>query len=241
MATRAGVLLIHGFTGSPAEMQWLSQQLQNVGYETSTPTLCGHGDRPEAMLNCSYQDWIRDVESALGALQRDHDKLFVVGLSMGGALALHLASANHIAGVVTLAAVSRLSPLQALAARLLCHLIPWREKANGSDIRDQEAKKRLNSYNRYPTRAVVELLKLLKQVRSEIPKIRVPILILHSKQDHAVPVKNAYRIYREVQSRKKKLRILENSYHILPLDVEKHIVFKEIEQFFEQVMQETHE
>jgi len=200
--------------------------------------LCGHERQPEAMLKCTYRDWLRDAEHALEEIRRRCTTVFVVGLSMGGALSLYLAANHHFAGVVTMAAPVRLSPVKEIAARLLHPIIRWQHKKNGPDIRDQESKKRLRSYNRYPTRSAVELFNLLRLVRSQLNRIRMPILIIHSKQDHAVPYSNAERIYRSVASVDKRLKLFTESYHIISADVEKEQVFEEIRDFIDRILKE---
>ena len=103
-----GILFLHGFTGSPAELEWLQAQFDQLGFQTLLPTLCGHGTQPEAMLQCTYRDWLRDAENALNELRRQCKTVFVVGLSMGGALSLYLAAHHDFAGVVSMAAPVRL-------------------------------------------------------------------------------------------------------------------------------------
>ncbi len=215
----------------------MQAQFDQLGFQTLLPTLCGHGTQPEAMLQCTYRDWLCDAETALNALRRQCKTVFVVGLSMGGALSLYLAAHHDFAGVVTMAAPVRLSPVKEVAARWLHPVIRWQIKKNGPDIRDQAAKKRLRSYYRYPTRAAVELFNLLRLVRGHLSRIRMPILIIHSKQDHAVPYTNAVRIYRSVASAQKRLKLFTESYHIISADVEKEQVFKEIQEFIQEILE----
>ncbi len=235
-----GVLLLHGFTGSPAELSWFQEQFEQEGFVTELPTLCGHGRTPEALLQCTFRDWIDDAETALRALRQRCETVFVVGLSMGGALALHLAANFDFAAVATLAAPVKLSLFTELAARLLHPVLPWRQKPTGPDIRDREALKQLQSYWRYPTRAAVELFRLLRLVREELPRIRMPILIVHSRRDHSVPVANAQYIYSRVRSQRKKIRLFEKSYHIISADVEKEQIFEETRNFFNSLLKEKH-
>ena len=234
-----GVLLIHGFTGSPGEMAWLGEELSERGFRTSLPVLCGHNDRPEQLAECTYKDWIRDAERALVPLRQQCSHVFVIGLSMGGALALHLAAHHAFDGVVTLAAPLQLSKIQEWTARILHPIYRWRKKRSGPDIRDKQQVPEFRSYDRYPLVAAVQLFKLLKSVRSDIHRITMPILILHSREDHTVPIENARQIYAAVQSRQKKLRLLERSYHILPRDVEKQSVRDEIITFIEETLQNS--
>lgn len=231
MAKGIGILLLHGFTGSRAEMEWLEDNLKAKGFTTALPLLCGHETEPEDLLRCRYQDWLAEATQAYEALEAHCDKVFLVGLSMGGALALYLAAERRIAGLVTLAAPVKLPFRLELGARLLSRFIPWQHKEAGPDIRDPQMKTKLRSYQKYPTRAAVQLFALLHQVRKKLSRVTAPILIMHSRQDHAVPAKNAERICRSIRSVNKELIFLNDSYHLIACDVEKEVVLEHILNF----------
>ena len=89
-----GVLLIHGYTGSPTEMRWIGDYLHARGLTVSGPLLPGHGTTPEAMNRCRWTDWTGHVEAALADLRTRCARVFVGGLSMGSLLTLYLA-AHH--------------------------------------------------------------------------------------------------------------------------------------------------
>lgn len=231
MAHDIGILFLHGFTGSRAELEWLQAEARAAGYRTRLPLLCGHESDPAALLRCRYNDWLKQAETEFRQLQSHCKRAFVAGLSMGGALALHIAASFHVAGVITMSAPIKLSRRLEWGARYLHRLFPWHNKKGGPDIRDRTARQQLRSYHRYPTRAALELFALLRLVRPELSRIHAPLLVLHSQQDHTVPVANAQYILQHVPAVEKRLRLLAESYHIISCDIEKELVRDEIFDF----------
>ncbi len=224
-------LLLHGFTGSPAEMGGLADFLRGQGCVVSVPTLPGHATQPDDLRNISYQQWITTSEKAFSDLQEKHRRIFVIGQSMGGTLALHLAAHHRFAGVVTLAAAIRLSLQQEMAIRLLTPFVSVRHKPNGSDVRDLNGKARLRNYDRYPMSAARQLLAMLRHVRAELPAVTMPILAIHSPSDHVVPFKNLALLQRLVRSSTVEPIVVENSYHVLTVDYDHQMIFARIWEF----------
>ena len=97
-----GVLLIHGFTGSPASMTPWGKSLSEHGWSIRVPRLPGHGSRWQDMNLTTWEDWYSEVERNLRELQATSDQVFICGLSMGGSLALRLAQqhGDEISGLV---------------------------------------------------------------------------------------------------------------------------------------------
>lgn len=221
-------LLIHGFTGHPASWSWMQEQLRQAGFDTYAPTLSGHGTTPAALSWVRYQDWLDDVEQAFEKVQAEYETVFVAGLSMGGALSLYLAQKYDFKGLVCLATPVRVAPWKALAFRAVSLFKKWTYKKDGPDIHDRAARSIMRSYDAYPRRAGKEFLKLIRRVNRGLNHVTVPILIMHSRQDHTIPVDNARYLYEHVASEHKKIVLLENSYHILPLDFDKEIIRDEI-------------
>ena len=57
--SNTGVLLIHGFTGTPSEVRLLGEFLKDKGYTVRGILLKGHGTTIEDMRKCGYRDWIK--------------------------------------------------------------------------------------------------------------------------------------------------------------------------------------
>ncbi|MFQ5771366.1 MAG: alpha/beta hydrolase, partial [bacterium] len=172
-----GCLLVHGFTGSPNELVELGEFLACKKLTVSIPTLPGHGTHAGDLFNYTWQDWFDCVKAAHLELQNTCEEVFVCGLSMGGTLALHLAAHKPVQGVISLAAAVDFPHWQKLAARSLKGIIKFRHKKGGEDVREQAAKAKLGSYQRYPLYAVDQLFQLIDHVRADLSELTRPILI----------------------------------------------------------------
>ena len=227
----AGCLLLHGFTASPNELLPLGKHLSRLGVTVSIPTLPGHGTHAADLFNYTWRDWFECAKAAYAKLAVECEEVFACGLSMGGALALHLAAHRPVQGVVALSAPVQFVGWKKQAVQMLGRVVRFRRKRDGEDVRDQAAKEKLGSYRRYPYYSVEQLFEMVEHVRADLPEIVQPILIMHSRQDHTVPFENADVIYELVSSVEKRLVALSESYHIITVDVEKEKVRSEIVQF----------
>jgi carboxylesterase len=224
-------LLLHGFTGSPAEMEGLANFLRAQGCAVAVPTLPGHATQPDDLRHISYQQWLATSEQAIAELRQKYATIFVIGQSMGGSLALHLAAHYQFTGLVTLAAALRLPLSVEIASYVLAPFVPVRYKRNGSDVRDGNGKAQLRNYDHYPMSAVRQLMRLLRQVRAELSSVTTPILAIHSPSDHVVPFDNLGLLLRKIKSPVREPMVVENSYHVLTVDYDRAIIFKRIWDF----------
>ena len=216
-----GVLLIHGFTGSPPEMHVVGDYLHQRGLTVSGPLLPGHGTTVDAMNRCRWTDWTDHVEGALADIQARCEMVFVGGLSMGSVLTLCLAAHHHeLPGIVTYSPAVWPADRLIYLTPVLKHLIRRKPKSDDSDLTDPEAELRLWSYDENPAFAAHELLKLLRRVRGLLSQVTCPILIIHSTLDTAIHPDSARRTYERVGSADKELVTLHNSGHCLTVDSE---------------------
>jgi carboxylesterase len=229
-----GVLLVHGFTGSPPEMRAVGDFLHRRGLTVSAPLLPGHGTTVEEMNRCKWTDWTAHAEEAWTALQARCATVFVGGLSMGSLLALYMAATHpELAGAILY------SPALLVAERLLYltpilkYLIPARPKASNDDgdLTDPEARLRSWSYEENPVSAAHELLKLIRRVRRLLPQVTCPLLIVHSTLDCSIHPKSVQYTYERVGSADKKVLTLHNSGHNLLVDSEREFVAEETYRF----------
>lgn len=234
-----GFLLVHGFTGSPWEMRFLGKRLHQRGYTVLAPRLKGHGTSPEQMITTRWRDWQKSVVEGWERLGRVCERRVVVGLSMGGVLALHLAAHYPVDAVISLSAPFRLQDpklkLLPLAKRFPVNLLYRYERELGRDIKDPAARRSMVCYSKTPVPCVVSLMELMTHVWDDLEEVRAPLLVLHAKQDHTVPFENSSLIYEKVGSLVKRLVPLERSYHVVTVDVEKERVAQLIVEFVEQV------
>ena len=227
-----GVLVIHGFTGCTQSMLPYGKALAARGYTVIGPRLPGHGTTVEDMASRKYSEWTGEAERALQELRGQCDRVFVTGLSMGGTITLTLAAkyGDKIDGIIPVNALVLTEPLLRLTP-ILKYLLKTRPGV-GSDIKKPEAEE--SCYDQVPVAAAHELAKLLKVTREGLPRIRVPALVIASREDHVVPEPvNAETIVANLGSKNKELLWLENSYHVATLDNDAELIFEQAAKFIE--------
>ena len=234
-----GCLLIHGFTGSPMEMRPLGEYLSNQGLTVMGVRLAGHATKIDHVQRTKWEDWSASVLDGWNLLSSVTDTVFLIGLSMGGVLALYHASFLPIQGVIALSTPYRIEPgIRLTLLPILSKFISYVSKGE-SDWQDPNAHENHFSYDRYPTKAILELTKLLAVMRHSLPKVKAPTLLMHSKKDTGVIPENMDWIYQDLgtlESEKKKIW-LENSGHVVTRDLDKENVFKSVLSFIKQVME----
>ncbi len=213
----SAALCLHGLTGTPYEVRPLGAALADRGIRALGPALPGHGDTPGALAATTHRDWLEAARSHLRALRADHERVFVVGLSMGGLLTLQLAAEAEADAVVTVATPLRLRGMVPWVVPLLKYLVPFPKK-RGSDIRDPEARERHPGYRVMPLRSVHELMRLQEQVRRQLERVQCPILVAHGVHDRTADPADARSIIEQVGSDRHELLWLESSGHVVPVD-----------------------
>lgn len=229
-----GVVLVHGFTGSPYDVRYLGEQIARAGFSVKAPLLPGHGTSLADLDATRWQDWTEAVERAIDQLRVRCARVAVVGQSLGGLLALYAASHRRdIAAVASLAAPLWLDGLSKRVAAWTTGGPLTRVKSipkfGGPDVRDRRAKAENPCYRAIPTKALGEFLAFMAIADAALPRVVQPVLVLHARDDHTAPVACAPRIAET--TRAVRLRILERSYHLIAIDVERDIVAAEVCRF----------
>ncbi|MFJ3230249.1 alpha/beta hydrolase [Streptomyces sp. NPDC086787] len=221
-----GVLLCHGFTGSPQSLRPWAEHHAGHGLTVSLPLLPGHGTRWEDMQLTGWQDWYAEVDRALRVLRERCARVFVAGLSMGGALALRLAAKHgeDVAGVVVVNPANRMHGLAPYALPVARHLVRT-TKGIASDIAKGGAAE--TGYDRVPLHAAHSLRNFFRVLDGELPQVTQPLLLLHSAQDHVVPPADSARVLSRVSSVDVTEVVLEQSYHVATLDHDADRIFEE--------------
>lgn len=243
-----GCLLIHGFTGAPKEMRWMGEYLAQAGHTVFGVRLAGHATKPEDMLRVRWTDWLVSVEAGYRLLEsylRQYEKgshqkphIFAMGLSMGGVLALILASETYqktypLAGAVGISTPYDLPPDRRMRyLKILRYLAPNVAKGK-PDWHNLEAGKDHVDYPAYPTRAIAELRDLLAVMRGVLPTVHIPVLLVQSKEDRGVLPENMPQIYRHLGSPQKEMLWVENSGHVVVREPPRQQVFDRILQFID--------
>lgn len=226
-----GVLLVHGFTGSPDSMRPLGDFLAHKGLGCFGIRLPGHGTTWEDLGTRTSTEWVEAVELAYQKMKTEHDEVFVVGLSFGVALSLDLAARHpEIPGLVSIAGFLLTKDPRRVLAPVISKLIRS-VPAVGNDICDPNGKELC--YDKVPTAAAYTMLKFVKTVRAELPEVKCPVLIMHSHNDHTAHPDNAKLIHDRVSSTDKQLVWLDKSYHVLTLDHDRHEVYERTYEFIQ--------
>ena len=224
-----GVLLIHGFTGSPAEVRLLGEFLHKKGYTVLAPRLCGHGTTVEEMANTKWSQWYSSVEDAYHILKAMCNKITVIGLSMGGLLGFKIATDYQVDKIISLSTPifitdKRLDMLPVY--QMFREFVPKKRKKYA----DIDSKYTIG-YSVTPLKGISNLVDLIEEIKKILPNIQKELLIIQGRRDHTVQPRSAEYIYDHVGSRQKKIVWLEKSGHIVTLDIEREEVFKQIATF----------
>jgi carboxylesterase len=220
-----GVLLCHGFTGSPQTLRPWADHLARHGFTVSLPRLPGHGTTWQDMAGTGWRDWYGEVDRAFGVLAGQCEQAFVFGLSMGACLALRLAEVHgrSVRGLVlvnpSLAPDTRLFAL----APVLKHVVKSLPGI-ASDIK--KPGERELGYRRVPVRAAVTLPELWKLTARQLGDVTQPVLVYRSTVDHVVGPASMRVLLRGVAAGQVTVRELPDSYHVATLDNDAETIFE---------------
>lgn len=228
-----GVLLVHGFTGSPQGLRLLGEYLADNGLKVAGIRLPGHGTTWQDLNTRVRDEWIATVEDGFDRLAAQCDEVFIVSLSFGSSLAVDFAARHpdKVSGLVLLASfLMTKDPRRFLAPviRLLIQSLP----GAGNDIADPEMREIV--YDRVPTRAVYQMLQFTRRARKALGSVSCPVLIIHGRNDHTAHPDNARMILDNIGSREKELVWLERSYHVITIDLERDTVYAKTLQFIKE-------
>jgi carboxylesterase len=226
-------LLVHGFNGEPLDMEELEEHLRQRGFTTRNLLLPGHGTRVQDLARSTWQDWEAAVATATAKLLERHERVVLVGHSMGGALSLHTAANEpRVAGVAALCPPLRMHPGEVPFVALSRHVTPYLPTFP-EDVRDPGARTRYarRAYGWTPLPAVHSFFSALPTLRTELERVRCPSLIVCARNDHVVPMRDGKEIFERLGTRDKDLLVLEQSYHVVTKDVERRHLFERVGAF----------
>ena len=231
---RIGVLVQHGFTGSPASMRPWAEDLAARGYAVEMPLLPGHGTRWRDMNKVTWADWVATVEGAFDKLADENDAVVAVGLSMGGALSLRLAAdrGEELAGVVVVNLAIDTMRRDAFLLPVLKRIVPA-----FPGIRNDIKKPGMDeiAYTVMPLKAAASMSAGWVELRRDLPKITIPVLYFRSAEDHVADISSSRALNAGLSSKDFEERVLEDSYHVACLDNDAPRIFAESADFIERV------
>ncbi|HEX3489085.1 MAG TPA: alpha/beta fold hydrolase [Streptosporangiaceae bacterium] len=219
-----GVLLCHGFTGSPQSLRPWAEYLAGAGLSVSLPRLPGHGTTWQEMARTRWEDWFAEADRAFEELRCWSEEIFVMGLSMGGCLALRLAELHGpaVSGLVVVnPSVTADTRLIALAPVL--KLAVPSLKGIASDIKKENVSEL--GYDRVPVRAVATLPGLWRKTKDHLGDLSQPVLVYRSTTDHVVGPASLEVLRAALPAGQLDVRELRNSYHVATLDNDAEVIF----------------
>jgi carboxylesterase len=224
-----GILISHGFLGTPQSVRFLGERLANYGYTVSAPRLKGHGTSYQDIEKCTEEDWFASLEKAYLDLKKRCKTIFVMGQSMGGALTLWLASKyREIDGIILINTALSLPSYEylrnAASPRYLEEGEPDIKAGNVFEI----------TYEKVPLKAIHQLQNIMDKTPAVLPQVDCPVLAIKSAVDNVVPPKNTDYIMGNIKSTTKKMIVLQNSYHVASMDNDKELIAEETHMFMQQ-------
>jgi carboxylesterase len=229
-----GVLLVHGFTGSPASMKPWARALADRGYAVEVPLLPGHGTRWQDLNRVSWTDWYDEAAGAFDRLRGSCQAVVVAGLSMGGAVALRLAEerGDQVAGVVLVNPFVSSNRKELVALPVLKHLVPsLRGVVNDVKKPGQDEV----GYDRLPLKGLAAVTRMWKVVVPDLKRVTQPLLYFRSQDDHVIDASSSPTVLRGVASVDLEERILTQSYHVATLDHDADRIVEESAAFIARV------
>jgi carboxylesterase len=238
------VLLIHGLTGTPTEVKETGKALARAGYTTYGMQLSGHCGTEADLLATGWRDWLQSALTAFDAIRRDHETVFVGGLSMGALLSLLIAAERpgQVAGCLCYSPTMFYDGWSVPKASKLLHIalmlgfgrflrfrenFPYGIKNKKLRMRVLTAMKSGNSSEAgslyFPGQSLRQLLKLIGYLKRCLPDVRSPTLVLHAREDDLTSIENAGYIVGRTGGRAEKI-FLEDSYHMITIDQERDLV-----------------
>jgi carboxylesterase len=232
---RTGVLVLHGFTGSPQSLRPWAQYLAGAGCTVRLPLLPGHGTSVTDMARTNWTDWYGTASATFDELRQRCDEVFVLGLSMGGTLALRLAELRpDVTGLVIVNASVVSQDRRLMLLPVMKHLLPSLPGI-GSDIKRSGATEL--AYDRVPLRALASLRKAWAVVRGDLVRINCPVLHYRSRTDHVVEPRSGELLRSGIRDLHEV--VLEESYHVATLDNDSTTIFTGSLDFIRQYSRST--
>jgi len=230
-----GCLLLHGFSAMPEEMRPLGEYLAQKGFTVLGIRLAGHATHPNDLKHTHWTDWLDNVEDGLALLSKMCAKRVLIGQSLGGMIALIAAARYDVSGVVGLSTPYGSSKSERLVDVLQRLLQPTIHNPVGRFPPDHPLynRRELNypAYPEVPSRILTELDRLATAMVATLPQVRVPALLIHSREDHSVPFTCMQSIYDHLGSSHKEMLPLKGMDHSLVQDPKRRVVFEAVEKF----------
>jgi carboxylesterase len=230
-----GVLLLHGFGDTPQTLSLLARRLRKAGYSVLVPLLPGHGRTMDAFTRSRADEWIDAAKSCLLEMRARNNAVSIVGLSMGGALAVLLAAeVRDIPALVLIAPYLGMPRVLRLAAATHWVWGRFAGELNGRSprsIRDPIEREKNLAYGSVTGRMLFELSKVTTRARKALREVTAPTLIVQSREDPRISPDVAEFALERLGAKEKRLIWTEGAGHIITVDFGRERVFSEVEKW----------
>ncbi|MCK5541962.1 MAG: alpha/beta fold hydrolase [Desulfobacterales bacterium] len=240
---RAGILLIHGYMAAPEEMKEFTQYLHEKSFTVYAPRLKGHGTAPEDLSTTTYLEWIESVEEGYVILKHTCKKLFVGGFSTGAALALELCTRTHdISGAFAVSPPMKLKDIGSSFAPALSIFNSMMKKAHFTTITkefvDNDPENPHINYGRNPVAGIRELKRLTESLEPELKNVKLPVLVVQSRNDPVVDSDGTYKLFNNIASVQKEYFLFDYEKHGILLGKGARRIYENIESFISHIIQQ---
>lgn len=218
---RIGCLIIHGYTGSPYEVEPIANYLRaRTDWNVVVPTLPGHGAELE-LEDIVYEEWLKAAEESLQKLKTEYDVIYLIGFSMGGMIAAYLAGKFEVQKLVLLATAGKIFSFKQMTLDVGEAIA---DHMKGDLSENENFARYSKKVGQVPLRANIEFLKLIKYTRSYLKEIEVPVFIAQGRQDELVPHRTVHYLDKEISSKEKEVVLFEQSKHLICLGEDKDVL-----------------
>lgn len=230
-AGKRAVLLLHGFTGTSADVRMLGRFLEKKGYTSLAPHYKGHGVPPEELIKTGPDEWWEDVISGYEQLKEaGYDEIAVAGLSLGGVFSLKLGCNRPVKGIVTMCAPMTMRTTEKMFKGVLKYAKDYKKIEGKSD---EEIEQELQAIKEQQMPSLPDLRALVYDVRKRLDHIYTPLFVVQATHDEIIDPISANIIYENVETEQKQLKWYDESGHVITLDKEKEQLHEDILAFLE--------
>lgn len=227
------VLMLHGFTGHSGDVRMLGRYLEQRGYTCHAPIYKGHGAGPEQLVHTGPEDWWKDVRQAYQFLKdKGHEKIAVVGLSLGGVFSLKLAYSVPVIGVVPMCAPMTIKSEEVMYKGVLAYAREYKRREGKAP---HQIEKEMLAFQETPMSTLRALQQLIRDVRNNVDMIYAPTFVVQARHDEMINPESATIIYNEVESSVKQMKWYEESSHVITMDKQKNELHEDVYQFLERL------
>ncbi|MEK5037317.1 alpha/beta hydrolase [Sporosarcina sp. FSL K6-3457] len=228
---KRAVLLLHGFTGTSADVRMLGRFLEKKGYTSLAPHYKGHGVPPEELIQTGPAEWWQDVLTGYNQLKEaGYDEIAVAGLSLGGVFSLKLGYNMPVKGIVTMCAPMSMKTTDIMYEGVLSYAREYK-KYEGKD--EQQIEKDMEVLQQQSMPSLADLRALIYDVREHVDHIYAPLFVTQGSLDKVIDPNSANVIYDNAESDDKQLKWYEQSGHVITLGPEKVQLHEDIFAFLE--------